>query len=80
MEEPALALIIEKCLDAVKQGGEPDAVADRYPALKPDILPLLRVAAQLRDGASDDSIQPSAAFLQALGEQLRLRPDGSAPA
>lgn len=80
MEEPALALIIEKCLDAVKQGGEPDAVADRYPALKPDLLPLLRVAAQLRDGASNDTIHPSAAFLEALGELLRPRADGSAPA
>ena len=75
MEEPALALILERCLDAVRAGGDPEAVADHYPALKADILPLLRVAARLRDTAGDISIRPSPAFLAELGEQLRLQAD-----
>lgn len=49
MEEAALALILEKCMDAMRDGSMPEAAADRYPAVKPEILPLLEVAALLYD-------------------------------
>ena len=47
MEEAALALILEKCMHAMREGSTPEAAADHYPAVKPEILPLLEVAALL---------------------------------
>ncbi len=75
MEESALALILKECLAAVEQGGEPVAVADRYPAEWPDILPLLEVATRLRDTAGPATA--SVEFLRDLGR--RLQEMGSAP-
>ena len=69
MEEPALALVLEKCLAAMERGSDPKAAAGRYPALEDEILPLLQVAAMLRE--SRDSYPVRAGFLRDLGTRLR---------
>ena len=44
-----LAHVLEECLDAMERGeGDLDALADRHPEAKPQILPLLEIAAALR--------------------------------
>ena len=74
MEESALALILEKCLDLIDEGGEPEDIAEHYPALKDQILPLLLVAAAIRDGIDDIDLDLDIPleFLDALGGRLRL--------
>ncbi|MDO8616687.1 MAG: hypothetical protein Q7T33_13285 [Dehalococcoidia bacterium] len=74
MEESALALILEKCLDLIDEGGEPEDIAEHYPALKEHILPLLQVAAAIRDGIEDIdlALDLPLEFLDALGERLHL--------
>ncbi len=72
MQEPALALILDKCLAAMDQGTPPEAAAHLYPALEDRILPLLRVSSVLRDGALDFPI--SQEFLARLGAVLRDAP------
>ena len=69
MEEEALALLLQKCLAEIDQDGEPEEIAGRYPAHSGEIVPLLRVAAVLRDHR--DSGFPSPRFLRELGERLR---------
>ncbi len=49
MDEEALALIVDKCLVAVKEGSTPAAAAARYPSLEREILPLLEVAEMLSE-------------------------------
>lgn len=48
MREPALALILKKCLDEMEHGGQPEAVAGAYPALWSTMLPLMRIADRLQ--------------------------------
>lgn len=72
MEEPALALILDKCLAAMDQGTPPEAAAHLYPALEERILPLLRVSSALRDSALDFPV--SQEFLARLGAVLRDAP------
>jgi len=50
LEEAALALILDRCLAAVQEGSTPQAAADRYPAVKSEILPLLQIAHMLSHG------------------------------
>jgi len=50
MEEAALALILDKCLEAINDGSSIEAAADRYPSLKHEILPLLEIADMLSEG------------------------------
>jgi len=48
-EELALAGALEQCLQAMEQGeGDLDALADRHPLARPEIRPLLEIAAALR--------------------------------
>ena len=68
MEESALALILKDCLDAMEQGGEPAAIADRYPAERPEVLPLLETAARLRETGLPTAIPFE--FLRDLGKRL----------
>ena len=69
MEESVLALVLKECLAAMEQGGEPEAIADRYPAVRSDILPLLKVAARLR--ATADAPPIPTEFLRDLGKQIQ---------
>jgi hypothetical protein len=57
MEEAALALILDKCLVAINDGSTPEAAADRYPALKHEILPLLEIADMLLEGAGVEQVE-----------------------
>jgi len=52
MEEAALALILDKCLEAINDGSSIEVTADRYPSLKHEILPLLEIADMLSQGAA----------------------------
>jgi hypothetical protein len=69
MEESALALVLKECLAAVEQGGEPEGVADRYPAERSEILSLLKVAVRLRAASGPAPI--SIEFLRGLGARLQ---------
>ncbi len=57
MEEAALALILDKCLEAIGEGSTPEAAADRYPSLKHEILPLLEIADMLSEGTGVEQIE-----------------------
>ncbi len=72
MEEPALALILDKCLAAMDEGTPPEAAARMFPALEQRILPLLRVSSALRD--SVNAFPVSQEFLDRLGAVLRNTP------
>src|SRR3990172_3729790 len=60
MEEAALALILDKCLEAINDGSSIEAAADRYPSLKHEILPLLEIADMLSEGTvfAQDELTP----------------------
>lgn len=72
MEESALALVLKDCLEAMEQGGEPATVAQRYPAERPEILPLLETAARLRETVFMPPIPFE--FLRDLGRRLADAP------
>jgi len=72
MEESALALVLKDCLEAMEQGGEPATVAERYPAERPEILPLLEVAVRLRE--SGTAVPIPFEFLRDLGRRLADAP------
>ncbi len=57
MEEAALALILDKCLEAINDGTSIEDAADRYPSLKHEILPLLQIADMLSEGAGVEQIE-----------------------
>ena len=50
MDEEALALIVDRCLVAIKEGNTAAAAAARYPSVEHEILPLLEVAEMLSEG------------------------------
>lgn len=68
MEESALALVLKECLTAVEQGGELADIAEKYPAERSVILPLLELAVRLRESGSTCSIPVE--FLRDLGGRL----------
>jgi hypothetical protein len=70
MDDPALALILEECLALLGAGETPADIAGRFPDFSDTLLPLLNVAAELRDGA-EDAIDDPAEFLSQLGDYLR---------
>jgi len=72
MEESALALVLKECLAAMEQGGEPADIAEKYPAERLEILPLLEVAVCLRESSSTSPIPLE--FLRDLGRRLASRP------
>jgi hypothetical protein len=75
LDDPALALVLEECLALLGAGEEPASIAGRFPDLSDTLLPLLNVAAQLREEA-EDAIDDPVEFLQQLGEYLQGRFDG----
>ena len=72
MEESALALVLKDCLEAMEQGGEPAIIAERYPAERLEILPLLDVAVRLRETGVMAPIPFE--FLHDLGRRLAKAP------
>ena len=75
MDDPAIALILEQCLALLDAGEAPESIAERFPGFSDTLLPLLAVAAELRDGA-EDAIDDPVDFLRELGEYLQDRFDG----
>jgi hypothetical protein len=75
VDDPALSLVLEECLICLGDGEDPADIAGRYPDLSDTLLPLLRVAAQLREEA-EDAFDDPAEFLQQLGEFLYHKVDG----
>lgn len=47
MEEDTLAIVLSKCVDALKAGNSLERVLERYPALSDELRPLLATAARL---------------------------------
>jgi hypothetical protein len=72
MEDPALALILEECLALLDAGEEVDVIVGRFPDFSDTLEPLLRVAANLYDGAADVVEVPREA-LKDIGEFLQTR-------
>lgn len=75
MDDPAVALILEECLALLDAGEDPEVIIRRFPDLSDTLLPLLTVAAELREGA-EDAIDEPVDFLRDLGEYLHDRFDG----
>ena len=73
MEERARALVLAQCLAAIERGESPECVAARYPALRDEILALLRLTSTLREA---EAPAPSPAFLSELGTRLRQADTG----
>ncbi len=69
MDEPELGLILQKCLDALDGGESPATVAQEYPRRRDELLPLLDVAARLREGSRASPVPLE--FLRDLGARLR---------
>ena len=69
MEESVFALILTQCLDAMEHGDEAEAVVEKYPVLKGDLLPLLSTAARLRE--TSGSLPVPTEFLRQLGDSLK---------
>ncbi len=74
MEESALTLVLEDCLAAMGQGGDPGRIADQYQAERSEILPLLEVAERLRASAGPCPI--STDFLSGLARRLQSAESG----
>lgn len=68
MRQPALALILASCVDAVVRGADPELVAETYPVLKPTLMPMLDLATDLSASKADYS--PPAEFLAELRARL----------
>lgn len=75
LDDPALALVLEECLALLGAGEDPVEIAGRYPDLSDTLLPMLNLAAQLREEA-EDAIEDPVEFLQQLGEFLHDKVDG----
>ncbi|MEX0683622.1 MAG: hypothetical protein WD904_12915 [Dehalococcoidia bacterium] len=70
MDDPALALILEECLALLSAGETPESIAGRFPDFSDTLLPILNVAAKLREEA-EEAIDDPLDFLQQLGEYLQ---------
>jgi hypothetical protein len=77
MEEAALALILDRWLEAIERGGDPEAIAGGYPELSSQLLPILKAAAALRDAPVVAPVDPE--FFARLGERLRQAPGSGIP-
>ena len=79
LDDPALALVLEESLALLSAGESPELIAERFPDFSDVLLPLLSVAAELREGA-EDAIDDPVDFLHDLGEYLREQITGDDPA
>ena len=70
MDDPALALILEESLALLSAGEAPEEIVSRFPDFADTLLPMLTLAAELREEA-EDAIEDPLEFLQELGEQLK---------
>lgn len=75
MEESALALVLKECLDAMERGGEPVDIAARYPEQRAEIIPLLELAAELRETAAAPPVPFE--FLNDLSKRLTRTQPGA---
>ncbi len=79
MYDPAaLALVLEEALALLSAGEAPELIAERFPDFADALLPLLNLAAELREGA-EDAIDDPIDFLQDLGEYLQEQISGGDP-
>lgn len=49
MEESAKALVLAEVLEMIEEGGDPEDVLDRYPALRDGLIPYVQIARRLLD-------------------------------
>ncbi len=73
MEDPALALILERSLALIEEGESIHVVLTRFPDFADRLGPLLDTAVRLQDGAGS-AVDVPFDFLQDLGRALRSLP------
>lgn len=70
MQDPALAFVLEEALSLLDTGEAPESVAERFPDVAATLLPLLKLAATLRETA-EDAVEVPLDALEDIGEFLQ---------
>jgi hypothetical protein len=70
MQDPALAFVLEEALSLLDAGEAPETIIERFPDVAVRLLPLLKVAATLKETAGDaidvprEALEDIGTFLQ----------------
>ena len=70
MEDPALAFVLEEALSLLDAGEAPEAIIERFPDLAAKLLPLLNLAATLKETA-EDAVEVPLEALEDIGDFLQ---------
>lgn len=70
MEDPALAFVLEEALSLLDAGEAPEAIIERFPDLAAKLLPLLNLAATLKETA-EDAVEIPMEALEDIGDFLQ---------
>jgi hypothetical protein len=74
MEDPALAFVLEEALALLDAGEAPEAIIEQFPDVAGRLLPLLRLAATLKETA-EDAVEVPLEALEDIGEFLKEKLD-----
>lgn len=70
MQDPALAFVLEEALSLLDAGEAPESIIERFPDAAARLLPLLKLAATLKETA-EDAVEVPLDALEDIGEFLQ---------
>jgi hypothetical protein len=70
MQDPALAFVLEEALSLLDAGEAPESIIERFPDVASTLLPLLKLAATLRETA-EDAVEVPLEALEDIGQYLQ---------
>jgi len=70
MQDPALAFVLEEALSLLDAGEAPESIIERFPDVSASLLPLLRLAATLKETA-EDAVEVPLEALEDIGDFLQ---------
>lgn len=70
MEDRALAFVLEEALSLLDAGEAPEAIIERFPDLAAKLMPLLNLAATLKETA-EDAVEVPLEALEDIGDFLQ---------
>jgi len=70
MQDPALAFVLEEALSLLDAGEAPESIIERFPDVASKLLPLLNLAATLKETA-EDAVEVPLEALEDIGDFLQ---------
>lgn len=74
MQDQGLAFVLEEALSLLDAGEAPESIIERFPDVSSSLLPLLKLAATLKETA-EDAVEVPLEALEDIGDFLQDRFD-----